>query len=827
MASDSSQLYPSPGTSGWASWIHYFGSGSKAKAFGDYTTYSQLAQSYVGDPEAFKTVVQGYWDSGAVLVATSGSKVRALHHLSVLEERGRVLGATTLRRYSSFKELAVSSLVRSMSIPRESSSRKSQTGDLVPTFADFVEWSRMEDVPLKEMEVKNGTDPVTLLDDWPCSFWIHPWHLVSYYDKPRRAEEVARVMSGIAFEGEDISDEDMAELNDRLYFQLLFLWAVEKGFVQSPSFFDPEDSDEVELAKETVHNLLLNPNRWKEVSREENDTAGTRYSPDATREHTDDEARSTNDVGEEQQDNRFNQDSANRQVEFANPVIEVADSGEDSGMYDSTSDDPSSDQDRRRARRRRRSNDRKERDRRRSDRRGGRTEGPARSSKRQRKRSERESGAERSRKRNRSKGAESERSRSEEQKTIPAEEVVTALLQGVGALTKLQTQSVERERRKTSVLGRLAPRQEFLFTALAARNWRDRSPRMSNEAELMLEDKDMERNWNIADDLMREWPGVMSKPAFIQFLANGYIGADKPGGLTCFAFSPPRRRSYGKRDRKRNLRHVLKAKKELDEEDLEFYARYDFYIPQSVPEGELQITMCQRFIALMTHTDGIATHGHHHALEILDEHRAKFYACQEEDKMFMAKYVNFVDTVFRNFCQKLARYHQDPDPIRRAKKSLRHKMRDDIDRIMGDLDLDVTPVLPLPDKLLQSYADGPDDPGRNKVRGKDEDGKKKGAPEWWSKNPDPNPNWKLPAGKRVADFFDKNTDLGTTNRALLPKVKHHHPKVLGQRGICMNYQNGSCVPHCGLAHVPPKDMDADLTRSLDEAIKKIYKGASS
>mmetsp|Transcript_2890 Transcript_2890/g.4334 ORF Transcript_2890/g.4334 Transcript_2890/m.4334 type:complete len:171 (+) Transcript_2890:882-1394(+) len=136
-----------------------------------------------------------------------------------------------------------------------------------------------------------------------------------------------------------------------------------------------------------------------------------------------------------------------------------------------------------------------------------------------------------------------------------------------------------------------------------------------------------------------------------------------------FAFSPPRKVSYGKKDRKRALCHVLGAKKELEEEDLEFYARYDFYIPQTVPEGELQIKTCLRFIEMMTHNDSIAAQGHYHATNILDEHPSEFYANQEEDKLFMAKYVNFVDTVFQNFCQKLAYYHNPKGKAQTAEQN--------------------------------------------------------------------------------------------------------------------------------------------------------------
>jgi hypothetical protein len=80
-----------------------------------------------------------------------------------------------------------------------------------------------------------------------------------------------------------------------------------------------------------------------------------------------------------------------------------------------------------------------------------------------------------------------------------------------------------------------------------------------------------------------KWPGTISKPAFIQFLASGYIGENRPGGFTAFMFSPPQQWHYGKKDAKRSLKNVLGKNGEVDDDDLEFYAQNDLYIPQFIP----------------------------------------------------------------------------------------------------------------------------------------------------------------------------------------------------------------------------------------------------
>jgi hypothetical protein len=130
---------------------------------------------------------------------------------------------------------------------------------------------------------------------------------------------------------------------------------------------------------------------------------------------------------------------------------------------------------------------------------------------------------------------------------------VTALIQGVTALTRGQLEASERERKKSSVLSRLSRRQTFLFDALSASDWRDENPKRTKEADMILEDRDVERNWNLLIDLTEKLPGGVSKPPFIQFLTKGFILQERPGGFTAFMFSPPRKTKQGKKDRKRNL----------------------------------------------------------------------------------------------------------------------------------------------------------------------------------------------------------------------------------------------------------------------------------
>lgn len=146
-------------------------------------------------------------------------------------------------------------------------------------------------------------------------------------------------------------------------------------------------------------------------------------------------------------------------------------------------------------------------------------------------------------------------------------------------------------------------------------------------------------------------------------------------------------------------------------------------------------------------------------------------------------------------------------------------MRDDIDKIMAGLDYEITPVLPLPPKLREKVGrlDAGNDP-------KDSERDQKNLT-WWTKNPSPVEAWKVPEGRKISEYFGRDTEVGKSNRALLPKHKHHNPKIQGERGVCMTYQNGSCSANCGLAHAPPDRMEPSIKDQMDKAVRKIYKSS--
>jgi hypothetical protein len=99
------------------------------------------------------------------------------------------------------------------------------------------------------------------------------------------------------------------------------------------------------------------------------------------------------------------------------------------------------------------------------------------------------------------------------------------------------------------------------------------------------------------------------------------------------------------------------------------------------------------------------------------------------------------------------------------------------------------------------------DGAKQKVSSKDEGGTKEKleSPDWWSKNPNPVTEWRIPDGKAYADFFDFKSETLKSNTLGWPRIKSHHPRMKGGKTfLCLKYQCiGSCVAKCGNSHVDP------------------------
>jgi hypothetical protein len=376
------------------------------------------------------------------------------------------------------------------------------------------------------------------------------------------------------------------------------------------------------------------------------------------------------------------------------------------------------------------------------------------------------------------------------------------------------------------VLGKLSERQKDLFTLLAAKDWYDTHPVLNRATERLLSSRVPEKQWNLIEDWSRKWPGLVSKQGVVQFLSSGYASKHLPGGFTVFMFAPLKhRKPTDKKDRVRNIKGTFGKEGSLDDEAVDFYATLDYFVPTSLSDAETQLEMAVHLLEALTHRQGIAIDGYLRGLDIIAKHRLQMYEELAKDKMFMARFLHFLDVVFNNFCNDLAEYHTRSSPIESARRRLRGRMKDDIDRVMRDIHHGITPNLPLP-SILEGKTESPPaaeeatTPSKRRPQGEDEDKK---PPAWWSKNPEMVEAWIIPDNKDMKDLFTSFSPQGKENIKRFPHVRHHNPAISGKKPLCIKYQcKGKCRVGCPQAHVKPTSMTEEVRTKVTEVFRKAY-----
>ena len=234
-----------PPTFVYASWKEYF---ENRVGTGWGVNLDTLSQTYCDDAPVLIDVLTQYWDTGVLMVPTSGNGLRALHHCSLDLERGRVVGAAGFRRYPPYKEVTVKGLIKPFVIPED------QLGDSVPTIDDFLDWDIEK--PLSSV-VGSGEEELLVLKCCSSSFWVRPDVYLRFYSQQQSAVEAAVLLHESVENPDSLGPEEVVEVGEALRFQLLFLWAMVKGYIPNTQTYDAADTEVTQRAIEKANDRLF------------------------------------------------------------------------------------------------------------------------------------------------------------------------------------------------------------------------------------------------------------------------------------------------------------------------------------------------------------------------------------------------------------------------------------------------------------------------------------------------------------------------------------------------------------------------------------------
>jgi hypothetical protein len=438
------------------------------------------------------------------------------------------------------------------------------------------------------------------------------------------------------------------------------------------------------------------------------------------------------------------------------------------------------------------------------------------------------------------------------------------MVRSLQAMTLLQLKRDQKEDKKKSMLSRLSPTGGSLFKLRSAKNWKDGNPKLPAFTKKILEDRDSNRTIGEMKTISKRWSGKISEKGTLSFLANGCVAddiRDAPGGFSIFMFSPLG--AHKSSDQKSRILQVwlMFGSTELDEDSIKYFAKNDFCLADNLLGLEEQIHTCIKLLEKLTCKDGIALEGYRHGFEMLGRYNKEFLGLTRMDPLFPVKFAYLLDRAFQNFILDLGDYHNSEDPILKARRALKGQQVQDTEAAMSGFKTWSLSKLFLPRTLQTESSSKGDHPskdgGSSGARGtrqkgssnkgdhpsKDggspgargtrqkgsskEEGAEKGKfePEhWWSKNPCPVTEWKMPNRKNFADFFDFNKELLKANTMGWPRIKSHDPRKKGKKTCpCLKCQCvGTCSSKCGMTHINPEKLDESTKKTIDDRLKVIF-----
>jgi hypothetical protein len=522
--------------------------------------------------------------------------------------------------------------------------------------------------------VGTGNDTIDKLEKMPQSFWIHP-HLLTAYVTQHQSK-IESIGDSFVLAIEDMDDNSATKLTEQYYHCfLVFIWAIGNGHARTQiKLSDPPDDDTTDL--------LLEKAQAKFRSNKAREGKG---SDDSDNEAEKNEAEKDDNNRPRHNHERSSSREGHRTTRPRSPARRRnhRDNTNTRGLQHSG----------RRARgRRSHSNTRS-----RSQGRGSLNSSSSSGS------------SSRDRGRDRNHGNRSRSPNRGREHSPDDQDIIHQLTRGVSALAQVQNDNLRKDRVEKSVLVKLSERQKDLFTLLATKDWYDTHPTLNRATERLLSSRVPENQWNLIENWSREWPGLVSKQGVVQFLSSGYASKNLPaGGFMVFIFAPLKHhKPLDKKDRVRNIRGTFGKEGSLDDEAVDFYATLDYFVPTSLSDAETQLEMAVHLLEALTHRQGIAIDGYLRGLDIIAKHRLQMYEELAKEKMIVARFLHFLDVVFNNFCDNLAEYHTQSNPIESACRRLRGRMKDDIDRVMRDIHHGITPNLPLPSILEREETGSP------------------------------------------------------------------------------------------------------------------------
>ena len=371
-----------------------------------------------------------------------------------------------------------------------------------------------------------------------------------------------------------------------------------------------------------------------------------------------------------------------------------------------------------------------------------------------------------------------------------------------------------------------------------------REPKWTKFATTLFKDKAMTNAQNLmAQSTKRSWPGSMLRSGIVTLVSQGFAAPEQRRekmGFSVFHFAPIGHDEDMTQKEKEQVIRSSHGDGELSEELVKEYARKKYFVPFRIDEAINMLTVCIKVLELICGKNSLATLPYRHGKDILTSYTYEVHQALYADKIYLVKFLYFIDGVFQNVVKSLLRCLEFGSPtVQAAARKIHLIPRQDIEDVLRNFLNNGIPVsLPSPSGLISKSnsqngggkivttgsgtpkASGSDGkkpglttPDPKKQKGKEIGGVK--SEPWHRENPSPVAAWEFPVDTQTRVFFP--TEGGFNSK--FPRFCHH---VTNKNvPMCLKYQTaGECFrgSECRLAHVPADKMSKAKRDIVDKVM---------
>jgi hypothetical protein len=363
----------------------------------------------------------------------------------------------------------------------------------------------------------------------------------------------------------------------------------------------------------------------------------------------------------------------------------------------------------------------------------------------------------------------------------------SALLTTANSINARLLAQTERDTSGKYVLKGMSPKDKDLFMRLCTSDLKNEPAKMSSFMTSILAEKSPSQITTHLQAITCEWEGSYFEGPFSRFLAKGYISHNEaltPDGFTLFMFVP--KDCFFDDDGFQESCETLRIlwEQDLEETTLRRLAKDEFCLPKTAHQLIVQLDTPTKILEMLTVPNGVAVNRLKTALKFLKRESPAISTLLKMDNKLAIKIVYLLDWELQRYFRILG---NTADDMSLMDEDDEYYLHDSVKQWLPKIETGQPPsVIFL--KILG--GEPPDTHMRRQPQSDRNSGNQRIDEPVTVTNPNVNPDWAIPEGRRYIDFFRGRTE----------NVRNW-PIVDNGKRMCVKYQaTGKCNTLCRLSH---------------------------